>query len=54
MVRGKIEMKCNYCHKGKGRNYTRDRNGVVYYYYCAECVGNFKINPFKDELGGLV
>jgi len=41
---------CNWCGEGQGRNYTRDRKtGIVYYYYCQKCVGNFKINPFKIE-----
>ena len=31
-------MKCNWCGKGKGRNYSKDKEtGMIYYYYCLDC-----------------
>jgi hypothetical protein len=35
-------MKCNWCGEGKGMNFTTDKEGRIYYYYCQECVGDFK------------
>jgi len=48
-------MKCNWCGEGKGRNYTTDKEGKIYYYYCQKCVGDFKQNPFeqKDREAGI-
>lgn len=44
-------MKCNWCGKGEGKNYTKDKNGMIYYYYCHICVGDYKSDiPFKDKL----
>lgn len=40
-------MKCSYCNQGTGSNRTKGKDGVIYYYYCYRCVGNFKINPFE-------
>jgi hypothetical protein len=35
-------MICNWCGEGSGRNYSRDEQGKIYYYYCITCVGDFK------------
>ncbi len=41
-------MKCNYCGKGKGKNHTKDKEGKLYYYYCQECVGDYKNDVDKS------
>lgn len=35
-------MKCNWCGKGIGRNYTRDVHGKLFYYFCVDCVKDYK------------
>lgn len=35
-------MKCNWCGKGTGKNYTTDKKtNLTYYYYCSLCIGDF-------------
>ena len=34
-------MKCNWCGKGEGRNYTKNREGDIYYYYCQDCLTDY-------------
>ncbi len=34
-------MKCNWCGEGNGQSYTKNKKGVIYYYYCYKCVGDF-------------
>jgi late competence protein required for DNA uptake (superfamily II DNA/RNA helicase) len=36
LKRGK-KMRCNWCGKGSGRNYTKDKEMNLYYYYCEDC-----------------
>jgi len=40
-------VKCNWCGKGYGSNRTKDKEGKLYYYVCAACVGDFT----KDKSG---
>lgn len=51
-------MKCNYCGKGTGRNYTKGKDGKNYYYFCQECVGIFRCDllpfDFKKDLSFLL
>jgi len=39
-------MKCNWCGKGIGGNYTRDVHGKLFYYFCVDCV-----TDYRNELG---
>ena len=33
-------MRCNWCGKGEGSNYTTDRKtNKIMYYFCSDCVG---------------
>lgn len=43
-------MRCNWCDKGEGRTYTKSRSGMIFYYYCQECIGDItKGMPFTFE-----
>lgn len=48
-------MKCNWCGKGQGKNYTRSKNGDIYYYYCIECIGFIgnELNPITEIVNDL-
>jgi len=35
-------MKCNWCGKGTGRNYTKDGRGKLFYYFCVDCVQDYR------------
>lgn len=43
-------MKCNWCRKGKGRNYTKDKEGRIFYYYCQECIGQIECDIIPPKL----
>ena len=32
-------MRCNWCGKGDGKNYTTNKEGDKYWYYCKDCLG---------------
>ena len=39
-------MRCNWCGEGIGKNYMRDIHGKLFYYFCVNCV-----KDYRDELG---
>lgn len=49
-----MSMRCNWCRKGEGRNYTRDKQGKVYYYYCQKCLGQINIELTPEEKQKLI
>ncbi len=42
-------MKCNWCGKGQGKNFTKTTNGDIYYYYCIKCIGFIDKEIKKDR-----
>jgi len=42
-------MRCNWCGKGNGRNYTKDKDGKIYYYYCLECHKDYKNGEYLTD-----
>jgi len=32
-------MKCIWCDKGVGSNRTKNKDNIIYYYVCENCVG---------------
>ena len=43
-------MKCNWCGKGKGKSFTKDKQGNVFYYYCKDCAKDLIVwEGFKIE-----
>lgn len=43
-------MKCNWCNQGEGRNYTRDKNGRIFYYYCQKCICQIECEIIPPKL----
>lgn len=44
-----LNLRCNWCGKGLGKNFTKASNGDIYYYYCSDCIGfiNKELNPMS-------